>query len=158
MDSGTLIRNLANVVNLSTPLGLTVAIGARARLRFRDGLIVAERARLPFVAASAVTVGSVVLVPGRDVADLTPTIPGLLEHESEHAWQYALLGGLPFVPLYLLATLWSLLRSGDRAAANCFERQAGLESGGYAARPRLRRAGGGRSGRPGGTPAGAGAA
>lgn len=137
MGSGTATRNLANVANLSTPLGIVVGLAARGRFSRRGGLIIVERARLPFVSASAMTIGSVVLVPDRALDDVVARIPALLEHESEHAWQYAYCLGLPFIPLYALSTVWSLLRTGDRASANHFEVQAGLETGGY--RPASRR-------------------
>jgi hypothetical protein len=35
------------------------------------------------------------------------------------------------IPLYLLASGWSLLRGGDPGVHNVFERLAGLEDGGY---------------------------
>lgn len=134
MGSGVVLRNIANVVNLSTPLGLALAMASRARLRRVDGLLVAEVARLPWITASAMTVGSVVLVPRRTLTDVTRRIPGLLDHESEHAWQYAYCLGLPFIPVYAAAMGWSWLRTGDRASANHFEVQAGLAGGGYRAR------------------------
>lgn len=158
MPSGVVMRNVANFVNLSTPLGLLLALGARSRLRLAHGMVVADRAALPWVTASALTVGSVVLVPHRTLEEASAQIPGLLQHESEHAWQYAYCLGLPFLPLYLLATAWSLLRTRDRASANFFEVQAGLVLGGYrAAEPRpagVSRAGDARSGRPAGRPGG----
>lgn len=130
MGSDVLLRNVANVANLSTPLGILVALATRSRLRRVDGLLVAERSRLK-LPASAMTIGSVVLVPRRSVAEAVARIPGLLEHEGEHAYQYAYCLGLPFIPAYFLATGWSWLRSGDRATANHFEVQAGLVLGGY---------------------------
>lgn len=132
MTAGVVVRNVGNVFNLSTPLGLLLALAGRGRLRMRHGLIVADRAALPLVTASALTVGSVVLVPHRTLEEASAQIPGLLQHESEHAWQYAYCLGLPFLPLYLLATAWSWLRARDRASANFFEVQAGLALGGYA--------------------------
>ena len=39
--------------------------------------------------------------------------------------------GLPFYPAYGVCLVWSMLRTGDRAARNFFERNAGLASGGY---------------------------
>lgn len=168
MGSSTLLRNVGNVVNLSTPLGLVVALATRSRLRVVDGLVIADHSRLPFVTASAMTIGSVVLVRDRSLEEVAERIPGLVSHESEHAYQYAYCLGLPFIPAYLLATAWSWLRSGDRAGANHFEVQAGLELGGYRVVPRrslaagladlrgrFSPAGGGRSGRPAGTTGGA---
>ena len=57
MGSSTLLRNVGNVVNLSTPLGLVVALATRSRLRVVDGLVIADHSRLPFVTASAMTIG-----------------------------------------------------------------------------------------------------
>ncbi|MGT2426053.1 hypothetical protein [Amnibacterium kyonggiense] len=81
------------------------------------------------------TVGNVVLVPGR-LADLVAALPHVLDHESRHASQWLRWGGLPFLPAYLLGAGWSLLRTGDRAAGNPFERAAGLADGGYSEPPR----------------------
>jgi len=134
---GRLIRDLANVVNLSTPLGLIIAAATRSRLRRRGGLIVADRARLPLRNAAAFTVGSVVILPHRELEEAERRNPSLMEHEDAHAWQYAYCLGLPFIPLYFMALAWSVLRTGDRASANHFERQADLAKGGYPAHPIL---------------------
>lgn len=136
MDQTSRMRNVANLVNLSTPLGLAVAVASGARLRRRGSLLVADHARLGWLRASAMTVGSVVLVPGQSLASAEKAIPLLMAHEEEHAWQWAACLGLPFIPLYLLAAGWSMLVCGDRASANIFERQAGLRSGGYLERPK----------------------
>ncbi len=125
------LRNVGNVANLSTPLGLVAAVLGGARLNMVDGLIVADQTRLPFLLASAVTIGSVVLVPRRSLHEVQARIPGLLEHEDHHAYQWAYCLGLPFIPAYIAATGWSWLCAGDRATANHFEHQAGLELGGY---------------------------
>lgn len=125
------LRNVGNVANLSTPLGLVAALLGGARLRTVDGLIVADRTRLPFLRASAITIGSVVLVPRRSLDEAQTRIPGLLEHEDHHAYQWAYCLGLPFIPAYMAATGWSWICTGDRATANLFEHQAGLELGGY---------------------------
>ncbi|MCC6497839.1 MAG: hypothetical protein IT193_16425, partial [Propionibacteriaceae bacterium] len=61
--------------------------------------------------------------------------PGTLAHEAAHTWQYFGFIGLPFLPLYALASGWSWLRTGDPASANWFERRAGLARGGYVERP-----------------------
>lgn len=106
MDLPRLLRTLANVVNLSTPLGLVVAVAGRSRLRRRGHLIVADRARLPIRNAGAVTIGCVVVVPRRSVENWEAVNPGVMEHEDGHAWQYAYCLGLPFLPLYGLATGW----------------------------------------------------
>lgn len=136
MDGLRIVRNVANLANLSTPLGVAVALVTRGRLRRVRGLLVAERARLGSIPAGALTIGSVVLVPRLSLEELERRIPGVVAHEDAHAWQYAYCLGLPFIPLYFAATGWSWLRTRDRAAGNVFEIQAGLELGGY--RPRSR--------------------
>lgn len=130
-------RNLGNVANLSTPLGLILAAVGRGSLRRRRHLIIADRVRLPLVDASAMTVGCVVLVLGRTLEEALAKNPTLLTHEEEHAWQWAACAGLPFLPLYYAAAGWSILRTGDRASANLFEVQAGLRLGGYEPREKL---------------------
>lgn len=130
----TVLRNAGNIANLSTPLGLVAAIGLRARLRRVNGLIVAENAALTKIPAMAITIGSVVLIPQRSLEEAQQVIPGMLQHEDHHAHQWAYCMGLPFIPLYFLATAWSWLRSGDRSSANHFEAQAGLTLGGYTER------------------------
>lgn len=131
MDKARTLRNVANVANLSTPLGLALGLAGRGRARRMGHLIVFENVTLPLINASAMTVGDVVLVPGRTVEQASRRIPDLMAHEDEHAWQYAYCLGLPFLPLYGLATAWSMLRTGDRASANHFEVQANLLKGGY---------------------------
>lgn len=124
------IRGLANWVNLATPLGIGIAWAGRARMeRGPRDLRVASGYRLPFPVAGAFTVGSVVISArpaGALVAD-----PVLLGHEERHATQWAVCGGLPFLPAYLAAMAWSQWRVGDPGSANVFERLAGLASGGY---------------------------
>ncbi|MDO5736252.1 MAG: hypothetical protein Q4P15_07230 [Propionibacteriaceae bacterium] len=139
------MRNVGNIANLSTPLGIIVALAGGARLRMVNGLVVAECAVLPGISASAMTIGSVVLIRGRTLEEATRRIPGLLEHEGHHAHQWAYCFGLPFIPLYMAATGWSWLRSADRAAANLFEVQAGLALGGYTARDKRPLRAGGRA-------------
>lgn len=129
------IRAVANAVNLTTPLGLGVSAIGRARVRRGPrGLLLAEHYGLPFPRAGAFTVGNVV-VTARTLEDLTARCPGTLDHEDTHAWQYAAMLGLPFLPLYGLSCLWSWLRTGDWASGNPFERHAGLVEGGYTPRP-----------------------
>jgi hypothetical protein len=124
-------RRIGNIANLSTVLGLLAAALGRARIRGGPhGLLLAEQVRLPFLTAGATTVGNVVLTGGR-FADLVRALPRVLEHESRHASQWLRWGGLPFLAAYGAATAWSLLRTGDRAARNAFERGAGLADGGY---------------------------
>ena len=135
LDGQQRFRALGNALNLSTPLGLLIALAGGSRLRRGPrGLVVAEGYRLPFPVAGAFTVGNVV-ISAEDLADLEGRQPRLLEHEDVHAWQYLLCAGLPFLPLYLVSALWSWGRTGDPASANPFERQAGLAEGGYTERP-----------------------
>jgi hypothetical protein len=126
------LRRLGNLVNLSTPLGLAMARAGRADVRpGARGLLLAEGYRLPFPVALAFTVGNVLVTSGR-WDDLERTRPGLLAHEEAHTWQWFWCAGLPFLPAYGACLVWSVLRTGDRAAANVFERRAGLRLGGYA--------------------------
>ncbi len=124
------IRRVANLLNLSTPLGLLIARCGGAAVRPGErGLQLAEGYRLSFPVAGAFTVGNVVLTPSTFEL-LESATPGVLEHEERHTWQYVLCGTL-FLPLYGAAMGWSWLRTGDRAARNVFERSAGLAAGGY---------------------------
>lgn len=128
-------RRVANLVNLSTPFGLLVARVGGARHRPGPyGLVLAEGYRFRFPVAGAFTVGDVV-VTARTFGALLRTHPELLAHEARHSRQYALFLGLPYLPLYTLAMGWSVLRTGDRASANVFERGAGLRAGGYVEQP-----------------------
>lgn len=130
------IRAVANTCNLSTPLGLVIAAVGRGRLRLGpDGLLFAEKYRLRFPIAGAFTVGNVVIVPRGTMAELAERHPDVVEHEDAHAWQYSYCLGLPFLGAYTAAMGWSWVRTGDRASANFFERQAGLAKGGYAEVP-----------------------
>ena len=124
------LRWAANLLNGSTLAGLAVALAARTRIsRGPRGLVIAAgyRWRLPF--AHAYTLGNVVLC--RSTAEELASRPALLGHEERHCSQYAWCLGLPFIPLYLAAAGWSVLRTGNPGTANIFERQAGLAAGGY---------------------------
>ncbi|HSN36541.1 MAG TPA: hypothetical protein VLT34_09350 [Arthrobacter sp.] len=161
MTPGQRLRQLANVLNATTPLGLLLAGCARTPVhRGPRGLLIATgyRWRLPF--AGAFTVGNVVLFragPGEAMANQV-----LLRHEERHSTQYAWCLGLPFLPLYFLAAGWSLARTGNPGSRNVFERQAGLRAGGYpelkrAPKPRIRTAQSpAGSGRPGSRRSGSG--
>ena len=76
-----------------------------------------------------------IITTSKSFDELLANNPRLFEHEERHTWQYLACFGLPFYPVYAIFLLWSMLRTGDRAARNFFERQAGLESGGYADKP-----------------------
>lgn len=134
----SLIRQVVNWVNLSTPLGLAVALCGRATLsRGPHGLILAMgyKARIPAPNAPAVTLGNVVLLR-LDEAGLARR-PTLLDHENRHATQYAFwIGPFVFIPAYLLASVWSWWHTGDFALRNWFEVRAGLLDGGYVTGPR----------------------
>lgn len=152
MTSGQRLRQVANLLNGSTLLGLLLAAAARTPVRTGPrGLLVATgyRWRLPF--ARAFTVGNVVLFragPSEALAD-----PALLGHEEQHSTQYAWCLGVPFLPLYFLAAGWSLWRTGNPGTANFFERNAGLLAGGYPSGYLSGRTGGTSAGRPGPAPA-----
>ncbi len=124
------VRRVANLANLSTPAGLLV--GAAGRARFRRGprgLVLGSGYRLRLPPAAAFTLGNVVLT--RREPGWLEARPRLLAHEERHADQYAVCLGIPMLPLYLLASVWSWLRGGDCAVHNPFEKLAGLADGGY---------------------------
>jgi hypothetical protein len=124
------LRQVVNVVNLSTPLGLALALAGRGTLRRGpDGLLLAHAVRLP-ARAPAFTVGNVVLLRLDDAA--LARRPRLLVHEARHATQYACCVGPLMLPLYGLAAAWSWLRCRDPSSYNVFEVRAGLADGGYA--------------------------
>lgn len=118
------------MLNASTLLGWLLAKIARTEIAAGPrGLVVATgyRWRLPF--AGAFAVGNVVLYRGQRQQALAN--PVLLGHEEKHSTQYAWCLGLPFLLFYFIAAGWSQLRTGNPASRNFFERQAGLEAGGY---------------------------
>lgn len=130
------VRNAANWVNLSTPLGLLVAGVGGARIRRGPrGLFLADGYRWRFPDGGAFTVGNVICTRHDDIDELMAARPGLIEHEESHAWQWTMCVGLPFLPLYLGQVAWSQWRHGDPATGNFFERQADLVDGGYVDRP-----------------------
>ncbi|WP_405141644.1 hypothetical protein OG589_31495 [Sphaerisporangium sp. NBC_01403] len=125
-------RQVLNYVNLSTPLGLLIAVIGRAEVRRGEhGLLYAHGYRIPFPVAGAFTVGNVVLTAQRE-GYLTGA---LLRHEARHATQYAFCVGLPLLPLYVLALLVSVAVCGHPASWNVFERLADLDEGGYPRHP-----------------------
>lgn len=139
LTRGERLRRAANWVNLSTALGLGIAAVTRTPVRRGPhGLYVGTGYRPPLPVAGAFTVGNVVLVRGGAPGGqplAAALSPDLIRHEAAHATQYAALLGLPFLPAYALAAGWSLLRTGDPASRNVFERRAGLAIGGYRERP-----------------------
>jgi hypothetical protein len=129
VDARWRVRQVVNVVNLATPVGLLLGLVGHARFgKGPDGLILARGWRLP-AQASAVTIGNVVLLRLDDAA--LAARPTLVRHEARHASQYAWCLGLPMLPLYLLAAAWSWLRCRDFSSYNVFEVRAGLADGGY---------------------------
>ncbi|MFC7385924.1 hypothetical protein [Sphaerisporangium rhizosphaerae] len=125
-------RQVVNYVNLSTPLGLLIAVAGRARVRRGEhGLLYAHGYRIRFPVAGAFTVGNVV-VTAQEEGCLTGA---LLRHEARHATQYAFCVGLPMLLLYVLAAGFSLVVCGHYASWNPFERLADLDEGGYPRHP-----------------------
>ncbi|VXB70339.1 conserved hypothetical protein [Arthrobacter sp. 9V] len=124
------LRQIANVLNLSTPLGLAVAAAARCPVSIGPrGLLIAAAYDWKLPHAGAFTLGNVILYRApRDMAGMNPV---LLGHEERHSTQYAYCLGLPFLALYGVAAGWSMIRSGNPGSRNFFERQAGLAAGGY---------------------------
>jgi hypothetical protein len=136
LTPGQRAREVGNLLNLSTPLGcLVAAIGGASVRRGPRGLLLAEGYRPRFPVAAAFTVGNVV-ISRHPWDEMARRQPRLLRHEERHSSQYLWCAGLPYLPLYTACMAWSVLRCGDRASANFFERNAGLEAGGYLARPR----------------------
>jgi hypothetical protein len=129
------VRLMGNFINLTTPVGLLVAIIGGARIRRGPrGIFIGEGYRLKFPVASAFTIGSVITT-STTWAELLRQNPQLFVHEERHTWQYLWCVGLPFYPAYGVCLVWSMLRTGDRAARNFFERKAGLADGGYPDKP-----------------------
>lgn len=103
------------------PAALAGGGGARVLrgvLEVYGGAVAWLLARAPLPGgASALTLGHVVL--GR-----SPTaLDAAREHEHVHVRQYELWGPL-FIPAYLLASAWLMIRGRDRYHENPFERQA----------------------------------
>ncbi|MGO0578008.1 hypothetical protein [Ornithinimicrobium panacihumi] len=125
------LRHRLNWINLSTPLGLLLAKIGGARIRKGPARsYLADYYRWTFPAGGAFTVGDVIITR-HDLDLLAERRPTLVGHELLHSNQWAYCLGLPFLPLYVASMAWSWLRTGDRAARSFFEREAGLETGGY---------------------------
>jgi hypothetical protein len=123
------VRAVANILNLSTPLGLLIAlIGARRVSRGPHGLLFAYGYLLPIPDVPAFTVGNVILLRLDDGLERHPT---LLIHEERHTTQYAWSLGPVMIALYLVAAGVSWLMCGCFACYNPYERLAGLDDGGY---------------------------
>jgi hypothetical protein len=123
-------RAAVNVVNLSTPLGLLIALIGAGRLeRGPRGLVYARGYRLPVPPAPAFTVGNVILF--RLGEDDLGNQPELLAHEERHTTQYAWSLGPVMILLYVLVSGVSWALSGCPACYNPYERLADLAEGGY---------------------------
>ena len=116
------LRFVGNYINLSTIVGLGVAKIGRAEIT--------RGPRLKFPVAGAFTIGNVITT-GSTWNSMLARYPHLIKHEEGHTWQYLYCLGLPYYIPYVIFMGWSVLRTGDRAARNFFERQAGLANGGY---------------------------
>lgn len=124
------VRTAVNAANGSTLLGLGVAALGRADVgRGPRGLLLATGYRLPFPVAGAFTVGDVVIT--RHDPGWWARRQRMLVHEERHSWQWAVTCGLPMLPAYAVAAVWSYARGGDWATYNVFETRAGLADGGY---------------------------
>jgi hypothetical protein len=125
------VRFAGNFINLSTPVGLAVArIGSATIRRGPRGLFLGEGYRFRFPSAGAFTIGNVITTSST-WDTMSRRNPYLIQHEEGHTWQYLYCLGLPYYIPYVVFMGWSVLRTGDRAARNFFERQAGLATGGY---------------------------
>lgn len=123
-------RQVANWVNLTTPLGFAVGgLGGARFVRAPRGIWVAEEFPSAWLPARALTLGSVVIT-GRTARWLLQQ-PRLLAHEERHAWQYVVCLGLPMLPLYGVAAGVSWLWCSNVGTRNPFEQLAGLADGGY---------------------------
>lgn len=128
------VKLVVNVLNLSTLAGVVVGLIGRARFSCGPrGLFYATGYKLGFPIANAFTIGNMVLT--KNEREYFDADPGLVKHEERHSWQYFCLIGLPLLPLYGLAAVWSWLRTGDFASRNPFERLANLKDGNYTERP-----------------------
>ena len=128
------MRLVVNAANGSTLIGVLVAAAGRARLTSgANGLLVAERYRLPVPGAAAFCVGNVILT--RMDRDALTGQERLFAHEARHATQYACCAGPVMLPLYFIAAGLSWALTGDFGSRNVFERRAGLADGGYRDRP-----------------------
>lgn len=125
------VRLVGNFANLTTPLGLAIAgLGGATIKRGPRGLFLGEGYRFGFPVAGAFTVGNVITTSST-WEEMLSRNPLLIKHEEAHSWQYLYCLGLPYYIPYVIFMGWSVIRTGDRAARNFFERQAGLSIGGY---------------------------
>lgn len=127
------VRRTVNWINLSTALGLLLAVGTRGRVsRGPHALYVVRGSGLRriFPHNSATTIGDVVFLFLPD--DRLARRPHLLDHEAMHAGQWAYwIGPFGFLPAYAVCSLYSWARTGNPALRNRFEVRASLLAGGY---------------------------
>jgi hypothetical protein len=130
---GHRVRQVGNLINLSTPLGLAVGfVGGATWHRGPGRTILATSVRLR-LRARAMTIGDVILT--RRSRDELLADDRLVRHELRHTVQYATCLGVVMVAAYPVAALWSWAITGSRASWNPFERLAGLDDGNYADKP-----------------------
>ncbi|KAA1422916.1 hypothetical protein FE697_012295 [Mumia zhuanghuii] len=130
----TRVRTAVNWINLSTVLGLLTAWVGGAQIRRRGrGTYVATGYRWRIPAASAFTVGSVIV--SRHGEERFARRPALLLHEDRHCTQYAWCLGPVMLPLYFAGVGVSYVVAGDHWSYNPFERLAVLVDGDYRPNP-----------------------
>src|SRR4029450_9743918 len=130
-SGGQWARFVGDFINLSKVVGLAVAKIGRAEIkRGPRGLYLGEGYRLKFPIAGAFTIGNVITT-STTWDSMLGRYPLLIKHEERHTWQYLYCLGLPYYIPYVIFMGWSMLRTGDRAARNFFEGQAGLAAGGH---------------------------
>lgn len=130
------VRQVANWLNLSTPLGLLLARAGHADVQPHErGTMLATDYRWGFPVADAFTLGNVIVTQRE--RDWIEQRPALLRHEERHCSQYAFCLGPVMVVAYVVFGSVSWMLSGSFASYNPFERRANLADGGYAA-PALR--------------------
>jgi hypothetical protein len=93
-------------------------------------VLIAEGYRRRVPPATCFTVGSVIITRRTAEWLLADERSALLDHETRHAGQYAVLGPL-FWPVYWVLCGWSYALTGSYGSRNFFERHAGLHTGGY---------------------------
>ena len=112
------LRLVGNVVNLTTPSGLVVALIGDAKIRRGPrGLFLCEGYRLKFPVAGAFTIGNVITT-GSTWEQQLRQYPELLRHEEQHSWQY--LTASACRTTWRTSPAWPgpSVRTGDRAARN----------------------------------------
>ena len=122
-------RLVGNVLNLTTPSGLVVALIGDAKIRRGPrGLFLCEGYRLKFP-AGAFTIGNVITT-GSTWEQQLRQYPELLRHEEQHSWQY--LTASACRTTRRTSPVWPGPCCGRATAPpGTFERQAGLAIGGY---------------------------